>query len=139
MVSFVSYFIFRNLFPTAEAVLPWLRFLYASSVTLFPSILAWICAVAFAYITNKLFVFMDDVHGIWVNMRQLFAFCLARLFTLGIDATILFICVDLTGISSKGYEFGIKIFSNVVVAVLNYLISKRFVFRGKRKNKEDGD
>ena len=59
-------------------------------------------------------------------------FYASRLATLLVDLIIMFFLVDLTGFHNGLYEFCAKVFSNCVVLVLNYVLSKIFVFR---KNK----
>lgn len=131
IVSFASYFLFRVLFPTTDSVVYPFKFFYSESITLFPSILSWICAVTFAYIFNKILVFKSKAHSFKANLLELLLFYGSRLLTLLIDSLILFIFVDCLGITSKLYELAIKVMSNIVIAILNYFLGK-FVFKNKR-------
>ena len=45
----------------------------------------------------------------------------------------MFLLVNLPGIENGLYEFCAKVFSNIVVLVLNYVFSKVFVFRKEKK------
>ena len=47
---------------------------------------------------------------------------------------IMFLLVDLTGIQNSWYELGCKLFSNVIILILNYILSKLLVFRKKAGN-----
>ena len=49
----------------------------------------------------------------------------------------MFLLVNLPGIENGLYEFCAKVFSNIVVLVLNYVFSKVFVFRKEKKKEED--
>lgn len=118
-----------------DTVAPCFRFLYANSITLFPSILSWLCAATFAYITNRLFVFEGNVHGFGANIKQIISFYLSRLLTLGLDALILFVGIDLIGISNKWLEFCIKIGSNIIIAIINYFLGKLVVFRSNKSSR----
>ena len=48
----------------------------------------------------------------------------------------MFLLVDLPGIHNVIYEFCAKVFSNVIVLILNYILSKIFVFRMKKPKKK---
>lgn len=75
--------------------------------------------------------------GLCKNALQALSFYAARLFTLFVDLIIMFLLVNLPGIENGLYEFCAKVFSNIVVLVLNYVFSKVFVFRKEKKNEED--
>ena len=53
--------------------------------------------------------------------------------TLLIDMLIMFLMVDLTGISGALWELFAKIVDSVVVLILNYVLSKVLVFRKKKE------
>ena len=90
-----------------------------------------------AYITNRIWVFQSKVKGFAKNTLQALSFYAARLFTLFVDLIIMFLLVNLPGIENGLYEFCAKVFSNIVVLVLNYVFSKVFVFRKEKKKEED--
>ena len=56
-----------------------------------------------------------------------------RLVTLIMDLVIMFLLVDLTGIESPLYEFVCKVFSNMLVLIANFVLSKVMVFRKKKE------
>lgn len=87
------------------------------------SCLSWIAAVLFAFFANKYFVFRSM--GTQHLLRELFLFSGARIVTLLMDLLITWSCIELLGIG----EWSTKLFSQIVVMVLNYLFSKLFVFR----------
>ncbi len=89
------------------------------------NILCWMAGVAFAYVTNRKFVFKSTEKNIVKEATQ---FSVSRLSTLFLDMAVMFIMVTLMGIND-----GIsKIVSAVLVTVANYLISKLFVFHKKK-------
>ena len=139
LVSIVTYFIIRCIFPSEESVPTFLKWTYrlnfsgGDSSTVLPNIISWIASVTFAYITNRIWVFQSKVKGFAKNTLQALSFYAARLFTLFVDLIIMFLLVNLPGIENGLYEFCAKVFSNIVVLVLNYVFSKVFVFRKEKK------
>lgn len=86
------------------------------------NILSWIAGVAFAYVTNRKFVFKSKEKNILKEATQ---FSMSRVSTLLLDMVVMFVMVTLWGIND-----GIsKIVSAVLVTITNYLISKLFVFK----------
>lgn len=95
--------------------------------TIVSNILAWILAVAFAYITNKLWVFESKCTEIKEIIDELIKFVSCRLLTGIIDLLIMYVFVDLLSFN----DIVIKCISNIIVIILNYVASKIFVFRKK--------
>lgn len=83
--------------------------------------LSWIVAVAFAFATNKIFVFRDKGR----TSQKLILFWVSRLFTLILETGLLYLGIELLGIN----DFTAKIFIQAVVIVVNYLMGKLVVFR----------
>ena len=92
------------------------------------NVIAWILAVAFAYVTNKLWVFDSKSWEFQVLKREILAFISCRLATGVLDIVIMFVCVDLLGM----HAMLMKILSNVLVIVLNYVFSKLIIFKKNR-------
>ncbi len=86
------------------------------------NIISWIVSVAFAYVTNRKFVFESKSENI---VKELSSFVGGRVLTLLMDMAIMFIFVTLLHFNDKIF----KIVSQVVVIVANYVISKLFVFK----------
>ena len=91
------------------------------------NVIAWILGVAFAFITNKLYVFESRSLARGTVVRELVSFVSARLATGLLDLAVMFVGVDLL----HGPDLVFKVISNVVVIVLNYVLSKLIVFRKK--------
>lgn len=135
IVSFATYYLFRFVFPDENSVPGFLRWTFnltavfsTESATVLPVLLSWVCAVVFAYITNRIWVFESKAKGFGI-LSEFLKFCGARVLTLFVDLLIMFLMVDLTGISGALWEFFAKVISNVFVLVLNYILSKLLVFR----------
>ena len=60
-------------------------------------------------------------------LREIVSFVSCRLLTGLMDLAIMFVCVDLLGLN----DLVIKILSNVLVIILNYIASKCLIFRKK--------
>lgn len=91
------------------------------------NIIAWVLSVGFAFITNKLWVFDSKSLALKTFFAELWKFTAARLATGLLDLAIMYFAVDL--MHGNGLVF--KIISNVIVIVLNYVLSKLVVFDKK--------
>ncbi len=89
------------------------------------TVLAWIVSVVFAYATNKTFVFESRTHGILEFLRESLSFFGCRLATGVMDVAIMYVSVDVMGLN----DILMKIASNVLVVILNYVFSKLLIFR----------
>jgi len=89
--------------------------------------LAWVLSVLFAYVTNKIWVFDSKTIQLSVILPELASFFGARAFTGLLDLAIMYIGVDVL----RGNNMLIKVGSNVIVVILNYILSKMVVFRKK--------
>ena len=109
-VNFVIYFACTNLFD--------INYLVSNA-------LSWMGAVAFAYVTNRIWVFQSKNTGFHAILKEMTTFVGCRLLSGGMDMLIMFVGVDLLGISD-----GItKLATQVIVVVLNYVFSKILIFR----------
>ncbi len=90
--------------------------------------ISWVFAVAFAYITNRLFVFDDKSHTSTGIIREIISFVGGRIFSLLAEMAVMYIFVDLLTLNDKI----MKIVAQVIVVILNYIISKLFVFKKDR-------
>lgn len=86
------------------------------------TVLSWVCAVLFAYITNRIFVFETKGKKI---IPELVKFVSYRLLSLLIELVSMYILVDFININDRIS----KIIVQFIVLVLNYLFSKIFVFK----------
>ncbi|MGN1111528.1 MAG: GtrA family protein [Oscillospiraceae bacterium] len=142
IVSMGSYYLSRLIFPNEDHVPMWLRWIFnitrtfgVESNTALPVIISWFLSVTFAFLTNRVYVFHSEVKsfgGFVVEALKLYA---SRIATLFVDLLIMFILVDIPQIQNPLYEFCAKVFSNVIVLILNFILSKVFVFRSKKPKK----
>ena len=90
------------------------------------NILSWVAGVAFAYFTNRKFVFESQNQN---KVKEASQFILSRVATLFIDMGGMFFGVTLCKINDKLS----KIIVQVVVIVVNYLLSKLIVFKKDKR------
>lgn len=91
------------------------------------NVIAWMIAVTFAYVTNKMWVF-DSKSWEWKVLRkEILAFVSCRLTTGVMDLFIMFVCVDVL----EWNAMLMKLLSNVLVIILNYVFSKLVIFKKK--------
>ena len=90
------------------------------------NIISWIAGVIFAYVTNRKFVFNSKSKNL---SKEISSFVGARIITLFMDMLIMFI-----GVTIMKYDDRIvKLITQVIVVISNYLFSKIFVFREEKK------
>ena len=102
--------------------------------TTISNIIAWILAVFFAYITNKWFVFYSKAENFKKLFFELSSFFAARIFTLVVETIFLYVTIDYYGLNS----IFMKIISNILVIILNFILSKLFIFK-KSNSAENAD
>ena len=101
---------------------------HAIGIDTIPSnVAAWILSVAFAYVTNKIFVFESRTVGAMALIKECLSFVWCRLATGIMDMVIMYVTVDMFHWS----DMIMKILSNVLVIVLNFVFSKLFIFAKK--------
>lgn len=105
------------------------------------TLIAWIFAVLFAYVTNKLWVFESKSREFKVVLRELISFFGARVVSFVVFESLGFMLVRniLININIFGNENApkwiAKIFISVFVVIFNYIMSKLLIFRKKKEEK----
>lgn len=97
------------------------------------NVIAWIAAVIFAYITNKLFVFRSKSLNLKATIKEVSLFFASRV-TSGIVEIFGFPLLYYAGLNQSflGIDgFIAKVLIGVLVIILNYILSKLIVFRKK--------
>lgn len=107
LVNFVVYFLFARLLGVHYLI---------------SNIFAWFFAVLFAYVTNRIWVFESKNENI---LKEISLFFSGRLFSGVIDTGLMYLFIDILTIG----DFISKIIIQVIVVVLNYVISKLVVFK----------
>ena len=96
--------------------------------------MAWVVAVVFAYVINKYWVFLEKNGEAVKEAAKFGKFIAGRLFTLAVEWLGIFLFVT----TLKVPFWPVKLVLAVVVTILNYVISKVFVFisgSGKKEKK----
>lgn len=112
IVSLVTYFICTETFLNPEV-----------SVELqIANVISWVLAVAFAFVTNRVFVFKSKNKKVF---KEMCSFVSSRIFSLFLDMLSMFIMVSVLSWNDKIA----KLIVQVIVTVVNYILSKLFVFK----------
>lgn len=107
--------------------------------------IAWIIAVIFAYITNKLWVFDSKSFKFKVLIKEFTSFVVARLFSFGVEELGIWLFVDILSFGERSFNiFNLtisgqmiaKVFLAVIVVIMNYFFSKFIIFAKKKNNKK---
>jgi len=88
---------------------------------------SWVAAVAFAFLTNKPFVFKSNDWSAKVVWPELTKFVGCRVGSGVLETAIIFLTVDIL----SWHGDWMKVFTSVLVVVLNYFGSKFLVFKKK--------
>lgn len=96
------------------------------------NLISWIFAVMFAFFTNRIWVFSASTKNAGDFISQMLKFYSGRLVTLGVEELILWIFITELNFNSML----IKVIAQVVIIILNYIISKLFVFKGKKESSD---
>lgn len=89
------------------------------------NIISWTGAVMFAFVANRKIVFRSFRDS---NVtKQLIAFLVMRLISLAVEHIILFIFVS----TFLFNDMVVKIFAQGVIIIVNYILSKKVVFKEK--------
>ena len=87
--------------------------------------IAWILAITFSFLVNKYYVFESKSFGREVWVKEAAEFFGARGLSCVVDMGGMFLLVSILGIN-KNYA---KLFINLVVIVINYILSKFWIFK----------
>ena len=123
----VSYLVFGVLTTAVNYIV----YLPCYNLLKFPAVIsnmiAWVVAVAFAYSTNKPFVFKSFDWSIKTVIPELMKFIGTRVASGALESVIILISVDVLGWNGNVW----KLVTSVLVVVMNYIGSKLLVFRNK--------
>ncbi|MBQ9699821.1 MAG: GtrA family protein [Lachnospiraceae bacterium] len=123
----LSYIIFGVLTTVVDFVVFGVLHYYCHLHEVLANTIAWVAAVAFAYITNKLFVFQSKSFRPRVLLKEISSFVLARVLTLILtDIFLIF-----AGYIQMNMMFAKAIIS-VLVIIINYVFSKLIIFKNKQ-------
>lgn len=104
------------------------------SNALISNLVAFIIATLFAYITNKIWVFKSNIWSLDILKLEIITFLSARIFSFLLEQVGLFTCINVLKI--ENYSFldvnGVivaKIVLSFIVVIINYGLSKLFIFK----------
>ena len=89
------------------------------------NVIAWVVAVAFAYLTNKPWVFKSHDWSAKVVIPELTKFVACRVGSGVLETGMIFVFVDWLGFDGNVF----KLVTSVLVVILNYIGSKLLVFK----------
>ena len=111
-INIASYYLFYNVLGVSNVI---------------SNIIAWFLSVIFAFVTNKIWVFNSKSWDAKIAIKELVSFISVRLLTGVFDTAVMYIGVDVLKFNS----LIMKIFSNLIVLISNYIGSKLFIFKKK--------
>ena len=88
------------------------------------NVFSWVCAVTFAYYTNRRFVFFSKEQNKWKEAGKFF---LSRVTTLLMEMGIMGLGVSVLRIDDRI----VKLAAQVIIIIANYILSKLLVYRKK--------
>lgn len=88
------------------------------------NIVSWIFSVTFAYFTNRKYVFKSKNK---ISFKEGISFYISRIGTLFLDMLMMYVFVTALGFNDKIIKFVVQI----IVIILNYILSKFIVFKKK--------
>ena len=111
IVNLIAYYLFSNIIN--------INYLISNAI-------AWIISVVFAYITNKFFVINSSYINKDVIIEEFIKFMNCRLISGLSEVVLLFLFVDLLLMN----DIVAKLIIGVLVALINFIFSKVFIFKG---------
>ncbi len=117
VVNIVSYFLLA-------------RILHIDTVV--STVIALILSILFAYITNKIFVFESKTNTAKELLKEIISFFGCRAFTGILDVAFMYITVEVFNLN----DMIMKIISNIVVIIVNYIFSKLIIFKKDKRKAE---
>lgn len=133
---FIKYknYIFYAFFGVCTTLINWGVYYLCYSIIHIPNvpstIIAWILAVTFAFITNKIWVFDSKSFDGKTLIYEIWTFLASRLLTGILDVVIMYFAVDVFAMNSTVW----KLISNIIVIVLNYILSRLIIFKKGNHN-----
>ena len=124
----ILYLIFGVLTTVVSFVVQWLfKDVISMPFAWLTTFIAWFCSVLFAVVTNKLFVFESKSKQYF--LKELALFYTSRLLTGLLEIGSMALFVDLCQLN----YWAVKIIANIVIIVLNYVLSKFIVFKKDKR------
>lgn len=140
LVRWITQWLFSGMF---EAIMPKkeLKFLflkYDSTAVFVATLLSWLAAVLFAYVTNKLWVFESKSWKPSIALKECWQFFLSRAITgvIEIGGVYLLVGIGVDKLVIPKESMDATILMSSIIMVLNYIFSKLIVFKNKDDQEE---
>lgn len=118
LVNYVVYFVVTR---------PLGGFFAPETLTIVGTCVAWVLAVLFGYVVNKVFVFHTKSETLLALLREMASFVVMRLLSFGMELVLMYLTVDVLGFN----DLVMKLVINILVIIANYVFSKLFIFKKK--------
>lgn len=117
----LTFFLAIGIYILSEQLLGW--------NVLVSNVISWISGVTFSYFTTKRWVFRVQASGIKALIQQMASFYVARFTTLVLQEILLYFFISTLGYNS----ILVKICTEIINIILNYIVSKFIIFKKKRE------
>ena len=124
----LSYLFFGGLTTLVNFVIYYPCYNWLHMTATVSNVIAWAVAVAFAYVTNKPFVFQSHDWSAKTVIPELTKFVGCRVGSGLLETALIFLTVDLLHFNGNV----MKLLLAVVVVILNYVASKLLVFKKEK-------
>lgn len=122
-------YIFFGVCTTAVNVIAYWLFAHAlNQGVMLSTIIAWVLAVLFAYLTNRKWVFHSEAKNIGEITKELLSFLGCRIATGVLDWACMYVFVTVLNWN----DVFVKAAANILVIILNYVASKFLIFKRKK-------
>ena len=132
---FLLYTLFGSLTTVMDLAVYYILYNLFSVHYLIAQTISWVVAVLFAYATNKRYVFASRARGM-AMVAEMAKFISGRLFSFGVQT----VCLSLLVEFAHWNENVVRLPVLVIVTILNYIVSRVFVFdkaRSQQKSEEE--
>ena len=123
----IAYLIFGVLTTVINIAVYWAAARLLGMATVPATVIAWVAAVLFAYLTNRRWVFHSEASGPREIVPEILRFFAARLATGIFDWVFMYLTVD----RFHWHDVAMKVIANIIVIIGNYVLSRTVVFRRK--------
>ncbi len=122
VINWVAYFFLVRLLGGAQS----------GEAVLWSTAISQIIAISFAYITNRIWVFKSKAKGIKDVSIEIFKFFACRGVSFLLDLGLMYVGVVMLFVNDSA----MKLISNVIIVLVNYIFSKVFIFNKKESGEE---
>lgn len=127
----VLYLVFGGL-TTVVDFITYLILTHLSVNYMIANVISWFFAVAFAYITNKIFVFNSKTSDKVSLFDEVISFVSARVFSLVFSLVFIYSAVTIIGSN----DIAAKLLASIFVIIINYVLSKFYIFQSDKDKKK---